>query len=196
MLSGIALLFIFLHQPPEHQASARVSGLRLSATSDVTTPGFVLIVSLTISLWSYRSDRFDRSDRIAGRIVDRIALIALVALTVSLVVSLIASLWSIIRIISLRSPSGPRRNSLHSWITHLHPIIYQDPFTKPAGSSKVTSRFSILSQVEVDVDIPRVRLFCARLAIFSPLTRGSSRLLPGRAWVHSSCSTIINLERR
>ena len=75
MLSGIAPLFIFLHQPPKHQASARVSGLRLSATNDVTTPGFVLIVSLTISLWSYRSDRFDRSDRIAGRIVDRIALI-------------------------------------------------------------------------------------------------------------------------
>ena len=88
MLSEIAPLFIFLHQPPEHQASARVSGLRLSATNDVTvtTPGFVLIVSLTISLWLYRS----------GRIVDRIALIAwiaLIALTVSLVVSLIASLW-------------------------------------------------------------------------------------------------------
>ena len=71
---------------------ARVSGLRLSATNDVTTPGFILIVSLTISLWSYCSDRFDRSDRIAGRIVDRIALIALIALTVSLVVLLIASL--------------------------------------------------------------------------------------------------------
>ena len=71
---------------------ARVSGLCVSAIDDVTTPGFVLIVSLTISLWLYCSDRFDRSDRIAGRIVDRIALIALVILTVLLVVSLIASL--------------------------------------------------------------------------------------------------------
>ena len=79
MLSGIAPLFIFLYQPPEHQASARVSGLHLSATDNGTNPEFVLIVSLTISLWSYRSDCFDRSDRIAGRIVDRIALIALTA---------------------------------------------------------------------------------------------------------------------
>ena len=50
MLLGIAPLFIFLYQPSEHQASARVSGLRLSTTNDVTvtTPGFVLIVLLVI----------------------------------------------------------------------------------------------------------------------------------------------------
>ena len=91
---------------------------------------------------------------------------------------------------------GLRRNSLHSWITHLHPIIYQDPSAKPAGPSRVTCRPFTLPQVEVDVDVPRVRLCRARLAILSPLTRGSSRWLPGRAWVHSSRSTTTDLERR
>ena len=51
MIWGIALLFIFLHQLLEHQAFAWVSGLCLSATDDVTTSEFVLIVSLIISLW-------------------------------------------------------------------------------------------------------------------------------------------------
>ena len=52
MLSRIAPLFIFLHQSPEHQVFARVSGLCLGATNDliVTTLGFVLIVSLVILL--------------------------------------------------------------------------------------------------------------------------------------------------
>ena len=92
--------------------------------------------------------------------------------------------------------SGLRRNSLHSWITHLHPIIYQDPSAKLAGSSIVTSRPSTLSQVEVDVDVLRVRLCRARLTILSPLTCGSFWWLPGRAWVHSSYSTTTDLERR
>ena len=83
MLSGIAPLFIFLHQLPKYQAFARVFGLCLSATNNVTNPGFILIVLLTILLWSYCS----------GRIVDHIALITLIALTVSLVVLLMASLW-------------------------------------------------------------------------------------------------------
>ena len=61
---------------------ARVSGLCVSATDNGTIPGFVLIVLLTILLWSYRS----------GRIADRFALMALIALSVSLVVSLIALL--------------------------------------------------------------------------------------------------------
>ena len=144
MLSGIALLFIFLHQPPEHQASARVSGLRLSATNDVTvtTPGFVLIVLLVISLWLH----------CFGHIIDCIALIALIALTVLLVVLLIALLWllwllwpyrwsyrfdfrvwkcSLLLVsFSLSVPqtaSGLRRNSPLWWITHLYLIIQQDP---------------------------------------------------------------------
>ena len=50
MLLGIAALFIFLHQPPEYQASAWVSGLCLNAINNVTTPGFVLIVLLAILL--------------------------------------------------------------------------------------------------------------------------------------------------
>ena len=52
MLSEIAPLFIFLHQPSEHQVFARVSGLHLNATNNVTDtiPEVVLIVSLVISL--------------------------------------------------------------------------------------------------------------------------------------------------
>ena len=52
MLSGIAPLFIFLYQPPKHQAFARVFGLRLSATNNVTvtTPKIVRIVLLVILL--------------------------------------------------------------------------------------------------------------------------------------------------
>ena len=92
--------------------------------------------------------------------------------------------------------NSPRRNSFHSWITHLHPIIHQDPSAKPAGSSRVTSRPLTLSQVEVDVDVSRIRLCRARLAILSPLTRGLSWWLSGRAWVHSSRSTTTDLERR
>ena len=91
--------------------------------------------------------------------------------------------------------SGLRRNSFHSWITHLYPIIHQNPSAKPAGSYRVMSRPSTLSQVEVDVDVSWVRLYRARLAILSPLTRGSSRWLSGRAWVHSSCSSTTALER-
>ena len=142
MLSGIAPLFIFLHQSPEYQAFARVSALRVSATNNITTPKFVLIVLLTISLWLYRS----------GRIVDCINLIALIALTVSLVVLLIASLWSLwllwpyrwlycfdfcarkcsllsvsFSLIAPQTANGPRRNSPPWWITHLHLIIQQDP---------------------------------------------------------------------
>ena len=92
--------------------------------------------------------------------------------------------------------SGPRRNLFHSWIIHLHPIIHQDPSAKLVELSRVTSRPSTLLQIEVDVDVPKVRLCRARLAILSPLTRGSSWWLPGRAWVHFSCSTTTNLERR
>ena len=92
--------------------------------------------------------------------------------------------------------SGQRRNLFYSWITYLHLIIHQDPSAKPAGLSRVTSRPSTLPQVEVDVDVPIVRLCHAQLAILLPLTRGSSCWLPGRAWVHSSCSITTNLEKR
>ena len=92
--------------------------------------------------------------------------------------------------------SGPRHNLPHSWITHLHPIIYQDPSAKPTGLSRVTFRPSTLSQVEVDVNVSKIRLCCAQLAILSPLTPGSSWWLLGRAWVHFSCSTTTNLENR
>ena len=50
MLIGVAPLFIFLYQPSEHQVSAWVSGLILSAINNVTTFGFILIVLLAISL--------------------------------------------------------------------------------------------------------------------------------------------------
>ena len=159
MLSGIAPLFIFLHQPPEHQASARVSGLCLSATNDVTTPGFVLIVSLTISLWSYRSNCFDCSDRIAGRIVDRIALIALIALTVSLVVSLIASLWfscsevfSAFGIIFINCSSNCKRSKTEFTALMNHALTFDHPVGPICihwtdGSFKVTFRPSSLASL-------------------------------------------------
>ena len=135
MLSEIAPLFIFIHQPPEHQVSARVPGLCLSATNNVNTPGFILIVSLVISLWLlwpyHWLYRFDRSDRIAlavllivllwslwphrsGRIVDRIRVWKC---------SLLLVLFSLI---APQTASGPRRDSPPWWITHLYLIIQQD----------------------------------------------------------------------
>ena len=41
---------------------------------------------------------------------------------------------------------------------HLYPIIYQDPSAKLAGLSKVTSRPSLLLQIEANVDVLRIRL--------------------------------------
>ena len=96
------------------------------------------------------------------------------------------------------SMSGPRRNLLYSWITHLHLIIHQDPSAKPAGSFRVTSGPSTLA-----FDIgwswswrPKSQACRAWLAVFSPLTRGSSWWLPDRAWVYSSCSITTDLEKR
>ena len=82
---------------------------------------------------------------------DDIALIAdLIANRIALAVLLIVLLWSylyseIFFAFSIvfhwpQSTSGLRHNSLHSWITHLHPIIHQDPSAKSAGLSGVTSR--------------------------------------------------------
>ena len=154
MLSGIAPLFIFLHQPPKHQAFR--SGLWSSrkcywqcnhprVCSDRIADYIALVLSLW-SLWSlwlyrwsyrwsHRFDHFDCSNRIAGRIVDRIALIALFALTVSLVVLLIVSLWSlcsevfsafsiILHLSTPQSPGGPRRDLPPWWIrTYIWPFI-------------------------------------------------------------------------
>ena len=52
MLSGIAWLFIFLHQPPKYQVFGWVSSLYRIAINNVTitTLGFILIVSLIILL--------------------------------------------------------------------------------------------------------------------------------------------------
>ena len=81
MLLGIVWLFIFLHQLLEHQAFPWVSGLCVGATDNITTPGFGLIVSLTVLLWLY----------CFGRIINCIALIALTVLLI--VWLLILSLW-------------------------------------------------------------------------------------------------------
>ena len=183
MLSKIAPLFIFLHQPPGYQAFCsgfwflRKCYWQCNCYYPQVCPisiasHIALIVLLVVLLWLYCSDS----------ICTWVCSLLLVSL-------LNHSHWP-------QGTSGSRRNSLHSWITHLHLIIYQDPSAKPIGLSRITSRSSTLAQVEVDIDIPRVRFCRARLAIFSLLTRGSSWWLPGRAWVHSSCLTITNLKRR
>ena len=97
MLSGIALLFIFLHQLPEYQAFRSGLWSLRKCYWQYNHPWVCLDciadhIALIVSLWSYRwlhfFDRFNCSDRIAGPIDNCIALIALIALTVSLVISL------------------------------------------------------------------------------------------------------------
>ena len=125
MLLGIVPLFIFLHQPPKHQDSARVSGLCLSATNDVTTPRFVLIILLDISLWS----------NCFGRIVDCIALIALIALFWPYCWSYLFDFraWKYFLLLvsfsltALQTASGSKWNLPPWWIMHLHLIIQRDP---------------------------------------------------------------------
>ena len=113
MLLGIAPLISSYINLLNIRLFAQVSGLCVSAIGNVTVtnPGFVLIVSLVISLWLYRSGRIiDRIVLIASLwslwllwpycwldrwlyYFDCIALIALIALTVSLVMLLISLLW-------------------------------------------------------------------------------------------------------
>ena len=157
---------------------------------------------------------------------DRIALIALIALTVLLVVSLwflcsevfsafgivfticfskseqsmtqFTSLMNHIPGLSIysQSPSGPRRNSLHSWITHPHLIIHQDPSAKPAELSRVTSRPPTLPQVEANVDVLRVRPTMPNWPSSHRLPAAPLGSFLIELWVHSSCSTTTDLKRR
>ena len=95
---------------------AQVSGFCVSAIGDitVTTPKFVLIVSLIILLWLHCS----------GRIVDCFDCICARKCFLLLVsFSLIAP----------QTASGFRQNSSPWWITHLYLIIQQDPsaYIKP-----------------------------------------------------------------
>ena len=41
--------------------------------------------------------------------------------------------------------SSLRHNLFYSWMMHLHPIIYPNPYAKPAGLSRVMSRPSTLA---------------------------------------------------
>ena len=183
MPSGIAPLFIFLHQPSGHSAFCsglwslckcdwRCNRYYPRVCPDCIASHIALIMSLVVSLWSYCCD------------------------------GICARLYSLFSVSLLnhfywpQGTSGLRRNSLHSWITHLHTIISQAPSAKPARLSRITSRPSTLPKVEVDIDIPRVRLCRVRLAILSPLIRSFSWWLFGKAWVHSSCFTTTHLEKR
>ena len=123
-----------------------------SYINNVTTSGFLLIVSLTISLWLLWPYCwpycFDCSDCIANHIVLIVLLQSYYWLQrfncsnrivwshcfncIALAILLIALLWlycsdRIICIISPQSPSGPKRNLPPWWIMHLHLIIQQDP---------------------------------------------------------------------
>ena len=101
MLLEIALLFIFLHPLPKHQAFDWVFGLCVGTTDNITiiTSGFILIVLLRL----YYSGRivdyiaFDYSNRIANYIVCIVLAVSLIVLLlIVLPILLIVLLWPLI----------------------------------------------------------------------------------------------------